>query len=76
MLFGVLGAIVALFLLLGAASFLEHPLQELAELYQMQSLIYQLQASEIGWLILTGGLIGWLAARWSVARHLREIKPR
>ncbi|NNC99547.1 MAG: cell division protein FtsX [Gammaproteobacteria bacterium] len=76
MLFGVLGALTTLLLLLSSAYILEPPLAHLAQLYNRESLIYRLQGTEILGIVLIGGMIGWLAARWSVARHLREIKPR
>jgi len=76
MLYGIFGAITALTLLLIAAILIDQPLSQLANLYQKTSLIYALNIREISSIILIGGLIGWLAARWSVSQHLRKIKPQ
>jgi len=76
MLFGFIGAIVAMLLLLAVASYLAQPLHRLAGLYDAKSLVYQLNSVEILSVLALGGFIGWIAARWSVAQHLRHIKPR
>ena len=75
-LFGFLGSLIALGLLLLAANLVEQPLTKLASLYQRQSLLYDLQSWEVLSLIAIGATLGWLAARWSVAQHLWKIKPR
>ena len=75
MLFGVFGAMLALALLFLSAKLLGQPLSQLSALYQTESLIAKLNLLEIFSIILIGGLLGWLAARWSVAQHLRKIKP-
>jgi len=75
-LFGFLGSLIALGLLLFAANLVEQPLTKLASLYQRQSLLYDLQSWEVLSLIAIGATLGWLAARWSVAQHLWKIKPR
>lgn len=76
MLFGFLGSVVALILLLIASMLVEQPLRQLASLYQRQSLLYSIQAWEIFSLVFIGSILGWLAARWSVAQHLWKIKPK
>lgn len=75
-LFGFFGAIVALLFLILAANLVEQPLAKLASLYQRQALLYELQSWEIASLLALGLILGWLAARWSVAQHLWKIKPR
>jgi len=75
-LFGLIGATITLGLLLISASLLETPLQELANLYQTNTILYALNSMEIACVIGIGTVICWLAARWSVAQHLRHIKPR
>jgi len=75
-LFGLFGSIVTLIFLRLAAELVEQPLAQLASLYQRQSLLYSLQAWELLSLILIGTILGWLAARWSVAQHLWKIKPQ
>ncbi len=75
-LLGLLGALFSLAFLLLAAGLVDEPLSKLASLYQRQSLVYQLEAAEVAAIIVAGGALGWLAARWSVAQHLWRIKPR
>ena len=74
--YGVFGALVALILLWGAGLLLSQPMSDLAVLYDRDSLIYTLKWPEIATFPLIGGVIGWFAARWSVARHLKDIQPR
>ncbi len=76
MLFGLFGSLVSLIFLILAANLVEQPIAKLASLYQHNSLLYQIQAWEILSLIGIGSLLGWLAARWSVAQHLWRIKPK
>jgi len=76
MLYGLFGALLTLLLLVGAANLIAEPMAELMALYQESSILYKLQAADIGVIILIGGAIGWLAARLSVAQHLAQIKPR
>ncbi|MFT5608542.1 MAG: cell division transport system permease protein [Parvicella sp.] len=76
LLFGAFGAIVTLLLMSIASKLIEEPLSLLANLYQKESLLYALETSEIFTIILIGSVLGWLAARWSVAQHLWKIKPQ
>lgn len=75
-LFGLFGAIISLALLMLASHLVDQPLANLASLYQSDALIHQLSGLEILLVLLIGGGLGWLAARWSVAQHLRNIQPR
>ena len=75
-LFGFLGSLISLGLLLGAASLVAQPLQELAQLYDSDGLIHQVTLLEMLAVVGIGSLLGWLAARWSVAQHLRKIQPK
>lgn len=74
--YGISGALVSLLLLWGTAHLLQQPMAELAALYQRSQLLYRLGIREIAVIVLSGAFIGWSAARWSVARHLRQIQPR
>jgi len=74
-LFGVLGSFITLGLLSVASQLVAQPIQQLALLYQTSSLLHSLTAPELLAIVLTGGTLGWLAARWSVAQHLRKIQP-
>jgi len=75
-LFGFFGALIALGLLLLAAKLINPAITQLAASYQTGNLIYALNASEIAIIIVASTALGWLAARWSVAQHLRHIQPR
>lgn len=75
-LFGLLGSLISLGLLLGAASLVAQPLKELGELYDSDGLIHQVTLLEMLAVVGIGSLLGWLAARWSVAQHLRKIQPK
>lgn len=75
-LFGLLGALISLGLLLIAAELIHQPMSDLAALYSSKALIHRVTPMEVFALITTGTLLGWLAARWSVAQHLRNILPK
>ena len=75
-LFGFFGAILALLLILAAAYLTAEPLKQLAQAYQTAGVLYQLTVKDIGIILLSGAVLGWLSARWAVAQHLRHIKPR
>jgi len=74
--FGFLGALISLGLLLIAAELTHQPLSDLAVLYSSDALIHQVTLMEVFTLISIGTFLGWLAARWSVAQHLRNIQPK
>ncbi len=73
---GFLGACTTLLLLLVTSGLIEDPLSTLASMYQQQSLLHKLTVQEAVFILLTGTLLGWLAARWSVALHLWRIRPQ
>lgn len=75
-LFGLFGSLISLGLLLGAAGLVEKPLSELAQLYDSDGLIHQVTPLEMFAVVVIGSILGWLAARWSVAQHLRKIQPK
>ncbi|MFT5573102.1 MAG: cell division transport system permease protein [Cryomorphaceae bacterium] len=75
-LFGLFGAAIALGLLLLAAFLIAEPLSELASLYETNSIIYQFSPMEMLATLFIGSFLGWMASRWSVAQHLRQIQPR
>ena len=74
--FGLLGASISLGLLAIAAQLVSKPIAELASLYNSSVLLHQVSWLEVICLLTIGTLLGWLAARWSVAMHLRQIQPR
>lgn len=73
--FGILGSAVTLILLLIARYLVAEPIQLLAEAYQSGGFLYALSVLEILGVLAIGAVLGWLAARWAVAQHLRKIKP-
>jgi len=73
--FGILGGIITLILLIIARYLVADPIQLLAETYQSNAFVYTLSALESLAVIGIGAALGWIAARWSVAQHLRKIKP-
>ena len=74
-LFGVFGALITLILLLVARSLIAKPIQQLAQAYQSNGFVAALSGIEILAIIGIGAALGWLAARWAVAQHLRKVKP-
>lgn len=75
-LFGLFGSMVTVLLLFVAAHLIRTPLSKLASVYQSGSFYHQFTLVEALILLATGALLGWLAARWAVAQHLGQIKPK
>ncbi len=75
-LYGFFGSLITLVLLLVAANLVKKPIEQLSNLYQNHSPLYQLSAIEITVILTVGATLGWLAARWSVFQHLRQIQPK
>ena len=75
-LFGFFGSFISLGLLVIAAKLVHKPVAELTALYSSNALIHQVTPAEVALLVLGGTFLGWLAARWSVAQHLRKIQPK
>lgn len=75
-LFGLFGASITLGLLMLAGYLVSEPLAKLIELYDTSAILYTLNGNEIAAILIAGVVLGWLAARWSVAQHLRHIQPR
>lgn len=75
-LFGFFGSFISLGLLVVAAKLVHQPVAELTALYSSNALIHQVTPAEVALLVLGGTFLGWLAARWSVAQHLRKIQPK
>jgi len=75
-LYGFFGSLITLVLILGAAMLVRQPIEYLSSLYQSQSPLYKLSIYDILIILGAGSLLGWLAARWSVAQHLSKIRPK
>ncbi|NND82142.1 MAG: FtsX-like permease family protein [Gammaproteobacteria bacterium] len=74
-LFGLFGGLLCLALLGATALWLQPFIDQLAASYQGSARLYQLDMADIATIVLIAIAIGWLAARWSVARHLQQIRP-
>lgn len=73
---GFFGGLTAIGIVSLGLYFLNRSVDELARLYGMP---FHLQSPDTGvllGLLLTAGLLGWLGAFFSVARHLHQIEPK
>ena len=73
---GLIGAILAYLLISLTLLILQGPISQLSSLYNIQNPAKGLSSNDIGWLMLIGTGLGWVAARWSVSKHLSEIEPK
>ena len=72
---GLLGAFVAIILINFSNLALKTPLQELVGLYGTQLELLGLSGEASLTIILIGLMLGWIASRVSVSRHLRQLMP-
>lgn len=70
---GMAGAALAWLLLYFAITRLNEALSELARLYATTFTLHHLSWQDSLILLLFSGSLGWIGARWSVARHLAQI---
>lgn len=75
-LFGFIGGLICIGLLLIAAIVVRAPINELAAAYQTPTILYVPTPQDMVIIVLIGSFLGWLAARWSVAQHLRQAKAK
>ncbi|MDW2167397.1 FtsX-like permease family protein, partial [Vibrio sp. 2099] len=73
--FGVLGAVIAWFVTALVTIVMNSAVEDLAALYDSQFRLIGLSWDESLLLIITGSLLGCIAARISAQRHLKEIEP-
>ncbi|MFW0952570.1 permease-like cell division protein FtsX [Vibrio parahaemolyticus] len=73
--FGVLGAVIAWFVTALVTIVMNSAVEDLAALYDSQFRLIGLSWDESLLLIITGSLLGCIAARVSAQRHLKEIEP-
>lgn len=73
---GVLGAVCAIIIVSVCLSLLDGPIAELLALYHGGFAMSGINSRTISLLLVAGGVLGWLAARTAVGRHLRRIEPR
>ena len=72
---GLLGALLAWGLIQAGMNWLNEPVQRLADLYASD---YKLVGLPLLWvlaILLTGGLLGWIASWVTVSRHLSKLYP-
>jgi cell division transport system permease protein len=72
---GLLGALVAWWLVGGSLLLLSGPAEELAGLYGSHFALGGLGLENGLWLLLGGTALGWLGSRLAVSRHLHAIEP-
>ncbi len=73
--FGVLGAAIAWLMTIAVTFVMNSAVEDLATLYDSQFRLNGLNWDESLLLVITGSLIGCIAARISAQRHLKEIEP-
>lgn len=75
-LYGFAGAVLALGIVEIAVIVLGRPIATLAEVYGSHFALQGPPLDDVGFLLATGIVLGWLGAWISAARHLRRIEPR
>ena len=75
-LYGLLGGLVAFGIYFLVFFLLQDPINEFANSYKTSFSLYKLNDKDSAILIIGAAVLGWIAARFSVNRHLNKIKPR
>ena len=75
-LFGFIGGILCIVLLLSASIVMKEPINQLSSAFETSAIVYTPTLLETLSIILIGSVLGWIAARWSVAQHLRQGKAK
>ena len=73
---GLLGGIMAWFIITISLVLLNHQLKALSQLYASQFMLHPMSFGDSISLLLFSMYLGWLGAWLSVARHLSQIEPR
>jgi cell division transport system permease protein len=76
LLYGLFGGFLAILILALCVMTLRPSVANLAALYGSSFTLAGLRASQIGILLLSGTILGWLGAWCSATYHLQQIKPR
>ncbi len=76
MLYGAGGALLAWAIVATAVVVLGQPVATLSQLYGSRFALQGLSQQDVGILLGTGAVLGWLGAWVSATRHLRGIEPR
>ncbi|HEY1215425.1 MAG TPA: hypothetical protein VGE93_17480, partial [Bryobacteraceae bacterium] len=75
-LYGLSGALLALAIVQAAVIILARPIANLAQVYGSHFALQGPPMDDVGVLLATGIVLGWMGAWISAARHLRRIEPR
>ena len=75
-LYGLSGALLALAIIQVAVFILARPIANLAQVYGSHFALLGPPMDDVGVLLATGVVLGWMGAWISAARHLRRIEPR
>ena len=75
-LYGLLGGLLAFGIYWLVIFILQTPINEFASSYGTNFHLHELNDKESAALIIGAAVLGWLAARFSVNKHLNKIKPR
>ena len=75
-LYGLLGGLLAFGIYWLVIFILQTPINEFASSYGTNFLLHELDDKESAALIIGAAVLGWLAARFSVNKHLNKVKPR
>lgn len=73
--YGIVGGLIAWICVSVILMWMEHALVELIGIYGADLRLTGLDASEFGYLMLLGSLLGWLGAWLSVNRHISDMEP-
>ncbi|MET0291543.1 MAG: permease-like cell division protein FtsX [Steroidobacteraceae bacterium] len=76
LLYGALGALLALGLTITIRTLLEQPVRRLAASYGSDFALLMPTLSQCGTLVAAGGFLGLLGAWISASRHLSDVRPR
>ena len=75
-LYGLLGGLVAYGFYWLVILLLQTPINEFASSYKTSFQLYEINNEESAILVIGAAILGWLAARFSVNKHLNKIKPK
>ena len=75
-LYGLLGGLAAFGIYWLVFFLLQEPINAFANSYKTSFSLYQLNDKDSATIIIGAAILGWIAARFSVNRHLNKIKPR
>jgi cell division transport system permease protein len=73
--YGLAGAAVACLLVQAGVAILNAPAQRLAGLYDSAARLQGISWEALAAVVVTGILLGWIGAFWTVSRHLGRIEP-